>query len=112
MSTGHGSVVCAGENVSATPVPGIAGAVSPVSSDTASPSGTDPGCQVTVARASAVTTAPAAPGCATSGPGTAAGTRAAAITAVVGAPADCDPPFPVAVTTSESVVPMSPGVRT
>ena len=32
------------------------------------------------------------------------------MTAVVGAVADCEPPLPVAVTTSDSVVPMSSGV--
>src|SRR5205807_726982 len=61
---------------------------------------------------SSVTTAPARPCCATSVAVTAAGTGAGATGALVGAVADCEPPFPVAVTTSESVKPMSPGVST
>ena len=60
-STGHGRVDCPGEKVTATPLPAIAGAVSPASRDTDVPTGTAPGCQVTVARPSVVTTAPATP---------------------------------------------------
>src|SRR4051794_32279965 len=83
MSTGQGSVPWAGARPSDRPVPAIAGAVSPASSATAVPVGTDPGCHVTVARPSALTTAPARPACVTSGPATAAGTGAEATAAVV-----------------------------
>src|SRR5579864_6659975 len=92
------------------PVPGRAGARSPDASVTVAPSGTAPGCHVTVARASGVATAPAWPGCAASEPETAAGTGAGPITALGAAVAACEPPGPVALTTSATVDPMSPGV--
>ena len=79
-------------------------------SETVEPNGIAPGCHVTVACPSAETTAPASAGCATAEPGTAAGTGAATTGAVVVAVAEVEPPLPVAVTTSEIVEPMSPGV--
>ena len=57
-----------------------------------------------------MTTAPARPCCAAADPVTAGGTGASAITSVVGAVADWEPPLPVAVTISDSVEPMSSGV--
>jgi hypothetical protein len=54
-STGHGSSAGAGETPSSSPLPEGA-------SDTVEPAGTAPGCQLTVAEASAEATAPAAPG--------------------------------------------------
>src|SRR5579864_1102828 len=102
-STGHGSWATAGETVSTTAGPDVA-------RETVDPNGIAPGCHVTVAAPSGVTTAPASAGCATAEPGTAAGTGAATIGAVVTAVAEVEPPFPVAVTTSEMVTPISPGV--
>ena len=110
MSTGHWSEVTGGSTSRESPVPASASFVSAAASDTVEATGTAPGCQVTVARASSVTTAPARPCCAAADPVTAGGTGASATTAVVGALADCEPPFPVAVTTSDSVAPMSSGV--
>ena len=80
------------------------------SSPTTVPAATAPGCHVAVARPSTVTTAPAAPAGAASEPLTAAGIGAAVTTAVVGAAADWEPLLAVAVTTSDIVAPMSPGV--
>src|SRR5690348_12518753 len=109
MSTGHGRTV-APLMRSTTPVPGSAGARSPGVSTTVAPSGTAPGCHVTVARPSVVATAPACPGTSLADPTAAAGTAAAATSPVAGVVAVCEPPAPVAVTTSDTVVPMSPGV--
>src|SRR5438105_8709707 len=97
---------------STTPVPESAGSRSPATSVTVEPTGTAPGCHVTVARPSAVTTAPAWPAAATAEPTAAAGIGAAVTTAVAVVIAACEPPGPVAVTTSEIVAPMSPGVIT
>ena len=79
-------------------------------STTEAPSGTAPGCHVTVARLSVVATAPAWPATALSEPTTAGGTGALATSPDAGVVAVCEPPAPVAVTTSDTVVPMSPGV--
>src|SRR5487761_1100043 len=95
-----------------TPVPLSAGDRSPGSSVTVEPSGTAPGCHVTCARPSVVTPAPASPGAAASAPGTGVGTGAAATSPVAGVVAVCEPPALVAVTTSDSVAPMSPGEST
>src|SRR5258708_684718 len=102
-STGHGNCVTAGETARTIAGPDVL-------SETVDPNGIAPGCHVTVACPSVVTTAPASAGCATAAPTTAAGTGAAATGAVVVAVADVEPPLPVAVTTSEIVAPMSPGV--
>jgi len=102
-STAHGSCGIAGETLKSSPRPERA-------SVAVEPTGTAPGCQLTVALPSAVDTAPAAPATATAEPGTAAGTGAATTGAVVGAGADVEPPLPVAVTTGEIVAPMSSGV--
>src|SRR2546423_9284059 len=104
MSTVHRSCAMAGETLKSRPLPDRA-------SVTVDPTGTAPGCQVTIALPSAVDTAPAAPATATAEPGTAAGTGAATTGAVVGAGTDVEPPLPVAVTTGEIVAPMSSGVR-
>ena len=80
-------------------------------SETVEPIGTAPGCHVTVAVPSGDETAPASPACATAEPGTAGGTGAAATTGVAAVGADVAPPLPVAVTTSETVEPMSSGVK-
>src|SRR5579884_3891313 len=78
---------------SATWVPGTAGLPPAAVSETVLPTGTAPGCHVTIAR-----------------PSGAAGSGAATTTPVVAAVAEAAPPLPVAVTTSESVEPMSSGV--
>src|SRR4051794_3797647 len=105
MSTGHGSLARAGESVSASCAPDT---VSP----TALPAGTAPGCQVTVADPSAVTTAPAWPGCAVAESATGAGTGAARTTAVGDEVAVWAPAPLVAVTNTSIVAPRSPGLST
>src|SRR5579862_7187114 len=110
MSTGHGIDETVGETPSVSAVFGSASDAAAGASVTVDPVATAPGCHVTVARPSVVTTAPATPGCAVSDPATAGGIGAATIAEEVGAVADCEPPLPVAVTTSESVEPMSSGV--
>src|SRR6478735_5209160 len=102
MSSGHGSGWTGGvsASVSCADVP---------ESPTTVPSGTAPGCHVTVADASLVATAPAWPGCAVDEAG--GGTGAAAMAVVGAAVADCEPTVLVAVTTTSIVAPMSPGVR-
>jgi len=109
-SMGHGKVVATPLMPTTTPVPFSAGARSPGTSVTVEPSGTAPGCHVTCARPSVVTTAPACPAAAASVPGTAAGTGAGATRPVGAVAAACEPPALVAVTTSDTVAPMSPGV--
>src|SRR5689334_25068426 len=108
---GHGKVVATPLMPTTTPVPFNAGARSPGTSVTVEPSGTAPGCHVTCARPSAVTTPPAWPGAATSVPGTAAGTGAGATRPVGPAAAGCEPPAPAAVPTRAALAPMSPGAR-
>src|SRR5215469_12606985 len=111
MSTGHGRPVRPSfATPSATSVPGIDSV--PLNGDrtAVSPYGTAPGCHVTVARPSLVTTAPAAPGTAVSDPVTGAGSGAAATCAVAPVVTAVEPPLPVAVTRTEIVEPMSPGV--
>src|SRR5690349_1451488 len=104
MSSGHGSGWTGGvsASVSCADVP---------ESPTTVPSGTAPGCHVTVADASLVATAPAWPGCAVDESGVGGGTGAAAMAVVGAAVADCEPTVLVAVTTTSIVAPMSPGVR-
>src|SRR5438309_2205864 len=103
MSTGHGNVA-AGESVSATTV---AFEVSP----TAVAVGTAPGCQVTVAAASAVTTAPAAPCCAVSVPTTAGGIAACATAPVFAvAVIDTTRACPMFAAMGVYVSPVAPGI--
>src|SRR4051812_28959984 len=101
MSTGHASVED-GDRPSVTPVPATSGAPSNGSGASVARAGTAPGCHVRVGRVWVEATAPAAPACATRDPATDAGNGAADTIAVVGAVADCAPPLPVAVTTSDS----------
>ena len=72
--------------------------------------GTVPGCQVATATPVAVVTAPACPASATVVPTAGVGTGAAVTTAVGAEVAEPAPPAPIAVTVSEIVEPMSPGV--
>jgi hypothetical protein len=81
-------------------------------SATTVPTGTAPGCHVTVAAASVVATAPASPACAAADPGVAGGTGASTTAAVGDDVAACDPTVFVAVTTTSIVDPTSPGVVT
>src|ERR1700751_4364415 len=102
MSTGHGSPARPSlATPSATSVPGSESV--PVNGPTTavSPYGTAPGCHVTVARPSSVTTAPATPGCAVREPVTGAGIGAGATWAVAPVVTAVEPPLPVAVRTSE-----------
>ena len=79
-------------------------------SETVLPTGTAPGCHVTVARPSAVWRLPAMPRRTVWVPIETGGSGAATTTSVAAVVADAAPPVPVAVTTSESVEPMSSGV--
>ena len=80
-------------------------------SETVFPTGTAPGCQVTVARPSSVWRLPAMPRRTVWVPIETGGSGAATTTPVVEAVAEAAPPLPVAVTTSESVEPMSSGIN-
>src|SRR4051794_17035944 len=104
MSTGHGSVA-AGASASCS-------AIAVFVRETVVATGMTPGCQVTVAVLSSVTTAPAAFGWTASVPTTAGGSGADATGAVVTADAGVDPALFRAVTSTVTVVPRSPGVRT
>src|SRR3954451_21282835 len=95
---------------SATSLPGTARVPSKETSETVFPTGTAPGCQVTVARPSAVRRLPAIPRRTVWVPIETGGSGAATTTSVIAVVADAAPPLPVAVTTSESVEPMSSGV--
>src|SRR5205085_9236186 len=96
--------------VNDTSLPGTLSAPSNVPSETVNPTRTAPGCQVTLARPSSVWMLPAMPRRTVCEPVETAGSGAATTTRVAGAVAEPAPPAPVAVTTSESVEPMSSGV--
>ena len=96
--------------VSDTSLPGTVSAPLKTSRWTVRPAWIAPGCQITVARPSAVWRLPAMPRRTVCVPVETAGSGAATTTPVVSAVAEAEPPLPVAVTTSESVAPMSSGV--
>ena len=91
-------------------MPGTVSAPLKVVSETVLPTGTAPGCQVTVARPSSVWRFPAMPRRTVCVPIETGGSGAETTTPVVPVVADAEPPVPVAVTTSERVEPMSSGV--
>ena len=93
-----------------TSLPGTARAPAKAVSETVLPTGTAPGCHVTVARPSSVRRLPAMPRRTVWVPIETGGSGAATTTSVVPVVADAAPPWPVAVTTSERVEPMSSGV--
>jgi len=96
--------------LSETSVPGSESVPANVPSETVFPTGTAPGCQVTIARPSSVWRLPATPRRTVCDPVETGGRGAATTTPVGTVVTDVEPPAPVAVTTSESVVPMSSGV--
>src|SRR5690242_12973235 len=93
-----------------TSLPGTATAPLKLVSETVLPTGTAPGCHVTVARPSAVRRLPATPRRTVWLPVEAGGRGATTTRSVVAVVAEAEPPLPVAVTTSERVEPMSSGV--
>src|SRR5689334_4073197 len=111
MASGHGNPFDDSPGTdSDTSLPGTVSALVKALRYTVLPTGTAPGCQVTVARPSSVWTLPAMPRRTVCIPIETGGSGAATMTSVVSAVADVEPPFPIAVTTSERVVPMSSGV--
>ena len=93
-----------------TSLPGTAREPLKAVSETVFPTGTAPGCQVTVARPSSAWRLPAMPRRTVCVPIETGGSGAATTMSVAEVVADAAPPLPVAVTTSESVAPMSSGV--
>src|SRR5437868_14930645 len=94
-----------------TSLPGTARAPAKAVSETVLPTGTAPGCHVTVARPSSVWRFPATPRRTVCVPTETGGSGAATTTPVAKVVAEAEPPALVAVTTSERVEPMSSGVR-
>src|SRR3954451_7181312 len=93
-----------------TSLPGTARAPAKAVSETVLPTGTAPGCHVTVARPSSVRRLPAMPRRTVWVPIETGGSGAATTTSVVAGVADAAPPGRGGVTTSERVEPMSSGV--